>query len=110
MSLFNFGLFAFLNGLVACEPREAALGLLGRFVLSPLINVPVMYFFKMRGELMKIMIMQAALPQAVASFVVFKEFKIRPDIFSTSLILGTVMCLPATCIWFFALDKMVASM
>lgn len=48
VSLFNFGLFAHLNGVVSCEPAEAGLVLLGRFVLSPLMNIPVMYFFGMR--------------------------------------------------------------
>lgn len=93
------GLFANLNGVIACEPTEAALVLLGRFVISPLLNLPVMYLFGMKGELLKIMIIQSTLPQAVSAFVVFKEFKVRPEIFSTSLILGTAMCLPATCIW-----------
>lgn len=109
VSLFNFGLFSYLNGVVSCTPKEAVAVVVGRFLISPAINLPIMYAFGMKGETLKIMVMQAALPQAVSSFVVFKEFKVRPEVFSTSMVLGTAMCLPATCIWFFILDKTVAS-
>lgn len=93
------GLFAYLNGVISCTKKELALALAMRFVVAPLINVPIMYLFKMRGTLMKIMILQSAMPQGTSSFVLFKEARIRPEVFSTSLVVGTALCLPITCIW-----------
>ena len=81
----------------------------GRFVFSPALNLPIMYVFGFRGVDLKILVMQAMLPQGISSFVVFKEFKTRPDVLCTSLVLGTLACLPATCIWYFIMETVVGA-
>ncbi len=109
ISLFNFGLFAAVHGIISCGYKRAAVRdgsayrlrsvlncmrpqgvMLLRCVISPICCLLVMLMFGMRGDVLKIMILQGALPQAVSSFVVFKEFKIQPEVFSTSTTLTTV--------------------
>jgi hypothetical protein len=99
ISLFNFGLFAYTHGIISCGYRRAAEVVFLRSVVSPICCLCVMLMFGLRGEPLKIMTMQGALPQAVSSFVVFKEFKIQPDVFSTSTTVGTALCLPVMIIW-----------
>jgi hypothetical protein len=121
------------HGIVSCGRRRAVEVVALRSVLSPVCCLCVMLIFGLRGEELKIMVMQGALPQAGAAlsqpvlcvsaagslpaisgphamprdaptsnsvlFVVFKEFKIQPDVFSTSTTLGTALCLPVMSIW-----------
>ena len=94
------GLFAFVHGIISCGNRRAAEAVLLRSVVSPVCCLLVALVFGFKGETLKIFIMQGALPQAVSSFVVFKEFKIQPEVFSTSTTVGTALCLPVMCIWY----------
>jgi len=32
-------------------------------------------------------------------------WKIQPEVFSTSMTVGTALCLPITCLWYFLLDN-----
>jgi hypothetical protein len=63
------------HGVVSCGYRRAAEVVALRSVLSPLCCLCTMLAFGLRGEPLRIMVLQGALPQAVSSFVVFKEFK-----------------------------------
>jgi len=105
ISLFNFGLFAFCHGIISCGYQRAAVIVLMRCVVSPLCCLLVMLVFRLKGDVLKIMILQGALPQAVSSFVVFKEFKIQPEVFSTSTTLTTALCLPTMLIWYVMLSS-----
>jgi hypothetical protein len=93
------GLFAYVHGIISCGYRRAAEVVVLRSIVSPVCCLCVMLIFGLRGDALKIMVMQGALPQAVSSFVVFKEFKIQPEVFSTSTTVGTALCLPVMCIW-----------
>ena len=100
ISLFNFGLFAYVHGIVSVPPRRALEVVLYRSVLSPVCCALTMLAFGFTGPSLKIMIMQGALPQAVSSFVIFKEFRIQAETFSTSTNLSTLLCLPTMCVWY----------
>ena len=93
-------MFAYVHGIISCGNRRAAETVLLRSVLSPVCCLLVALMFGFKGEVRKIFIMQGALPQAVSSFVVFKEFKIQPEVFSTSTTVGTALCLPVMCVWY----------
>ena len=99
ISLFDFGLFAYCHGIVSCGRRRAFEAVLLRCVASPLCCLAVMAMFGLRGDTMRVMVLQGALPQAVSSFVVFKEFRMQPEVFATSTTLTTALCLPTMCIW-----------
>ena len=99
VSLFNFGLFAQVNGMMPCGVRKTILIQFVRSVVCPLATLLVLLLFRFRGSELKLLVISAALPQALSSFVVFKEYKIQPEVFSTSMTVGTVLCLPVVCIW-----------
>jgi auxin efflux carrier family protein len=106
ISLFNFGLFTYVNGMLSCGWRKLAQILFLRFVASPLCCLSVLLMFgNFSKDLMKLLVLSAAMPQALSSFVVFKEWKIQPEVFSTSMTVGTALCLPITCLWYFLLDN-----
>ena len=94
------GLFAFVHGIISCGYRRAVETVLLRYVLSPVCCLLVGLMFGFRGDNIKVFTMQGALPQAVSSFVVFKELKIQPEVFSTSTNVGTLLCLPVMCLWY----------
>lgn len=100
-SLFNFGLFTHLNGMMPCGLRKTLVIVIMRSIVCPLATLLVLLLFRVRGEELRLLVMSAALPQALSSFVVFKEFKIQPEVFSTSMTVGTVLCLPVVCIWYY---------
>ncbi len=58
------GMFAYVHGIVSCGARRAVEVVALRSVLSPLCCLCVMLIFGLRGEELKIMVMQGALPQA----------------------------------------------
>ena len=113
-----------MHGIISCGNRRAAKVVLLRSVLSPVCCLLTGLLFRLKGDVLKIFILQGALPQAVSSFVVcacsslvsallacadalscyllptVKEFKIQPEVFSTSTTLTTALCLPVMCIWF----------
>ena len=108
ISLFNFGLFAHVNGMISCGWRKLGEILLLRFVASPFLCLAVLMMFgNFPRDDMRLLVLSAAMPQALSSFVVFKEFKIKPEIFSTSMTMGTALCLPITCIWFFLIEVLI---
>lgn len=89
-----------MHGIISCGNRRAAEAVLLRSVLSPVCCLLTGLLFRLKDDVLKIFTLQGALPQAVSSFVVFKEFKIQPEVFSTSTTVGTALCLPVMCVWF----------
>jgi auxin efflux carrier family len=85
--------------MMPCGLRKTLVIMLMRAVVCPLATLLVLLLFRVRGEELRLLVMSAALPQALSSFVVFKEFKIQPEVFSTSMTVGTVLCLPVVCTW-----------
>ncbi|WVZ92035.1 hypothetical protein U9M48_038132 [Paspalum notatum var. saurae] len=106
MSMFSMGLFmAQQEKVIACGAGLAALGMALRFVAGPLATLVGAAAFGLRGDVLRfaiiqsnnntiIFMMQAALPQSIASFVFAKEYGIHADVLSTAVIFGTLVSLP----------------
>uniref|UniRef100_A0A803M9V9 Auxin efflux carrier component n=2 Tax=Chenopodium quinoa TaxID=63459 RepID=A0A803M9V9_CHEQI len=84
MAMFSLGLF------MASQPRiiaggnaSAALATAMRFLVGPGITVATSYIVGLRGTLLQITIMQAALPQAIVPFIFAREYNVHPGILST---------------------------
>ena len=108
ISLFNFGLFSYVNGMLSCGWRKLAEILLLRFVASPFLCLAVLHMFgTFARDDMRLLVLSAAMPQALSAFVVFKEYKIQPEIFSTSMTMGTALCLPVTCMWYYLVEHLL---
>ncbi|XP_062085194.1 auxin efflux carrier component 2-like [Humulus lupulus] len=85
MSMFSLGLFMALQPkIIACGKSLAALALAVRFLVGPGVMAATSAAIGIRGILLQVAIVQAALPQAIVSFVFAKEYDVHPQILSTS--------------------------
>ncbi|KAL2327355.1 hypothetical protein Fmac_020782 [Flemingia macrophylla] len=101
MAMFSLGLFMALQPkTVAGGKTWAAIALVARFLVGPTVIAVTSFLIGVRGVLFRVAIVQAALPQAIISFVFAKEYNLHADILSTAVILGTVISLPVTIVYF----------
>ncbi|XP_040382855.1 probable auxin efflux carrier component 5c [Oryza brachyantha] len=95
MSMFSMGLFmAQQKRMIACGAGLTALGLALRFVAGPIATLVGAAALGLRGDVLHLAIIQAALPQSIASFVFAKEYGLHADVLSTAVIFGTLISLP----------------
>uniref|UniRef100_A0A0E0AXZ7 Auxin efflux carrier component n=1 Tax=Oryza glumipatula TaxID=40148 RepID=A0A0E0AXZ7_9ORYZ len=79
---------------IACGAGLTALGMALRFVAGPLATLVGAAALGLRGDVLHLAIIQAALPQSIASFVFAKEYGLHADVLSTAVIFGTLISLP----------------
>ncbi|KAF0901090.1 hypothetical protein E2562_037656 [Oryza meyeriana var. granulata] len=95
MSMFSMGLFmAQQERMIACGAGLTALGMALRFVAGPVATLVGAAALGLRGDVLHLAIIQAALPQSIASFVFAKEYGLHADVLSTAVIFGTLISLP----------------
>ncbi|XP_073100744.1 probable auxin efflux carrier component 1c [Elaeis guineensis] len=100
MAMFSLGLFMALQPrIIACGNSVAAFAMAVRFVIGPAVMAAASVFVGLRGVLLHIAIVQAALPQGIVPFVFAKEYNVHPDILSTAVIFGMLIALPITLVY-----------
>ena len=109
LALFNIGLFMFGKPLLTCSWQQAVGGGVLRFVASPALALlaALTVGLPIRGEgttLGKLLILQAALPQAVVSFAIAQEYKTYPGVFSTLINTTTLGSIPVVFFVYFLLE------
>ncbi|PNT72709.1 hypothetical protein BRADI_2g48170v3 [Brachypodium distachyon] len=106
MAMFSLGLFTALQTkIIVCGTKRMLLSLGIRFFLGPALMVISSYAVGMRGILLKVAIVQAALPQGIVPFVFAKEYNLHADILSTAIIVGMMVAVPAALAYYFVLDQ-----
>ncbi|CAM0882403.1 unnamed protein product [Alopecurus aequalis] len=106
MAMFSLGLFTALQTkIIACGIKKMLLSLSIRFFLGPALMVVSSYAVGMRGTLLKVAIVQAALPQGIVPFVFAKEYNVNADILSTAIIVGMMVAVPAALAYYFVMDQ-----
>ncbi|KAJ8648669.1 hypothetical protein MRB53_001692 [Persea americana] len=60
-----------------------------RFLMGPVVMAVASIAIGLRGVLLRIAVVQAALPQGIVPFVFAKEYNVHPDILSTGFELLT---------------------
>uniref|UniRef100_A0ACD5VHB0 Uncharacterized protein n=1 Tax=Avena sativa TaxID=4498 RepID=A0ACD5VHB0_AVESA len=106
MAMFSLGLFTALQTkIIACGTKKMLLSLSMRFFLGPALMVISSYAVGMRGILLKVAIVQAALPQGIVPFVFAKEYNVHADILSTAIIVGMMVAVPAALAYYFVIDQ-----
>ncbi|EHA8586855.1 Auxin efflux carrier component 1a [Cocos nucifera] len=81
---------------------DAGLGM-AMFSLGPAVMAAASIVVGLRGVLLHIAIVQAALPQGIVPFVFAKEYNLHPDILSTAVIFGMLIALPFTLVYYILL-------
>ncbi|KAF8396278.1 hypothetical protein HHK36_017893 [Tetracentron sinense] len=105
MAMFSLGLFMALQPrIVACGNSIAAFSMAVRFFTGPAVMAAASIVVGLRGVLLHIAIVQAALPQGIIPFVFAKEYNVHPDILSTGVIFGMLIALPITLVYYIFLE------
>ncbi|KAK9099815.1 hypothetical protein Scep_023245 [Stephania cephalantha] len=101
MAMFSLGLFMALQPkIIACGKRVALFSMAVRFLTGPAVIAATSIAIGIRGALLHVAIVQAALPQGIVPFVFAKEYNVHPDILSTAVIFGMLVALPITILYY----------
>ncbi|KZV33957.1 auxin efflux carrier component 2 family protein [Dorcoceras hygrometricum] len=85
MAMFSLGLFMALQPkVIACGRSVATFSMAVRFLTGPAVIAATSIVIGLRGVLLHVAIVQAALPQGIVPFVFAKEYNVHPDILSTA--------------------------
>lgn len=104
MAMFSLGLFMALQPkMIACGNSVATFAMAVRFITGPAVMAAASIAVGLRGVLLHIAIVQAALPQGIVPFVFAKEYNVHPDILSTGVIFGMLIALPITLVYYILL-------
>ncbi|XP_059311707.1 auxin efflux carrier component 5-like isoform X2 [Lycium ferocissimum] len=107
VAMFSMGLFMALQGkIIACGAALTIYAMVLRFVVGPAITALGCVVLGLHGTVLRIAILQAALPQAVTSFVYAQEYGLHADVLSTAVIAGTIISLPLLIAYYAVLDTM----
>lgn len=101
MAMFSLGLFMALQPrIIACGNSVAAFAMAVRFLTGPAVMAAASIVVGLKGVLLHVAIVQAALPQGIVPFVFAKEYNVHPDILSTAVIFGMLIALPITLVYY----------
>ncbi|KAH0906656.1 hypothetical protein HID58_038483 [Brassica napus] len=101
MAMFSLGLFMALQPkIISCGKSVAVFAMAVRFLSGPAVIAATSTAIGLRGNLLHIAIVQAALPQGIVPFVFAKEYNVHPDILSTAVIFGMLVALPVTVLYY----------
>ncbi|CAN4080662.1 unnamed protein product [Withania somnifera] len=107
VAMFSMGLFMALQGkIIACGAAFTIYGMILRFIVGPATMALGCVVLGLRGNVLRIAIVQSALPQAVTSFVYAQEYGLHSDVLSTAVIVGTIISLPLLIAYYAVLDIM----
>ncbi|KAJ0679960.1 putative membrane transport protein [Helianthus annuus] len=105
VAMFCIGLFMALQPkIIDCGWTLTAFSMLMRFVVAPATLAVGSLILGLRGDILSIAIIQAALPQAITSFIFAKEYELHTNVLSTAVIFGTIVSIPVLIAYFVVLD------
>ncbi|PKA60945.1 Putative auxin efflux carrier component 8 [Apostasia shenzhenica] len=107
MAMFSMGLFmAQQEKFVACGPGLTVFGLVLRFIAGPASMAISSMIMGLQGDILKVAITQAALPQSITSFIFAREYGLHADVLSTAVIFGMLISLPVLVVYYIILGFM----
>ncbi|XP_019152658.1 PREDICTED: auxin efflux carrier component 5-like [Ipomoea nil] len=94
-AMFSMGLFmALQEKVVACGAGVTAIGMALKFIAGPAAMAVASIAVGLRGDILRVAIIQAALPQSITSFIFAVEYGLHANVLSTAVILGMIVSLP----------------
>ncbi|KAJ1290300.1 hypothetical protein BS78_02G232900 [Paspalum vaginatum] len=104
LAMFSMGLFmALQEKIIVCGAGPTLLGMALRFVAGPAATAAGAVVLGLRGDVLRLAIIQAALPQSITTFVFAKEYGLHADVLSTAVIFGTLVSLPVLIAYYIVL-------
>ncbi|WCJ26771.1 Auxin efflux carrier family protein [Euphorbia peplus] len=104
-AMFSMGIFmALQEKVIACGTGLTVIGMVLRFIAGPAAMAIGSIAIGLRGDVLRIAIIQAALPQSITSFIYAKEYGLHAQVLSTAVIFGMMASLPVLIAYYAALE------
>ncbi|RWR87085.1 PIN-like protein [Cinnamomum micranthum f. kanehirae] len=104
MAMFSMGLFmAMQEKLIACGISLTVFGMVLRFIAGPAAMAIGSIAMGLHGDVLRIAIIQAALPQSITSFIYAREYGLHAEVLSTAVIFGMLVSLPVLIAYYLVL-------
>ncbi|KAG8057309.1 hypothetical protein GUJ93_ZPchr0002g22988 [Zizania palustris] len=104
LAMFSMGLFmALQEKIIVCGAGPTVLGMALRFVAGPAATAVAAIALGLRGDVLRLAIIQAALPQSITTFVFAREYGLHAEVLSTAVIFGTLASLPVLIVYYIIL-------
>ncbi|KNA25222.1 hypothetical protein SOVF_008430 [Spinacia oleracea] len=106
-AMFSMGMFmALQEKLIACGPKLAIFGMVLKFIAGPAAVAIASLAVGLHGDVLRVAIIQAALPQSITSFIYAKEYGLHADVLSTAVIFGMMASLPILIAYYATLQSL----
>ncbi|KAH1044718.1 hypothetical protein GLYMA_09G251600v4 [Glycine max] len=104
-AMFSMGTFmALQEKVIACGPSMTIIGLVLKFIAGPAATAIGAIVVGLRGDVLRVVIIQAAVPQSITSFIFAKEYGLHPEVLSTAVIFGMIVSLPVLVAYYAILE------
>ncbi|KAF9670418.1 hypothetical protein SADUNF_Sadunf13G0066200 [Salix dunnii] len=104
-AMFSMGIFmALQEKVIACGTSLAVIGMILRFIAGPAAMAIGSIAVGLRGDVLRVAIIQAALPQSITSFIFAKEYGLHAEVISTAVIFGMLASLPVLIAYYAILE------
>ncbi|XP_077227326.1 auxin efflux carrier component 5-like [Tasmannia lanceolata] len=95
LAMFSMGLFmALQEKLIVCGASLTVFSMVLRFIAGPATMAIGAVAVGLHGTILRVAIIQAALPQSITSFIYAREYGLHADVLSTAVAFGTLVSLP----------------
>ncbi|OAY43869.1 auxin efflux carrier component 5 [Manihot esculenta] len=104
-AMFSMGIFmALQEKLIACGTGLTVVGMVLRFIAGPAAMAIGSIAVGLHGDVLRVAIIQAALPQSITSFIFAKEYGLHAEVLSTAVIFGMIVSLPVLIAYYAVLE------
>ncbi|KAJ6379623.1 hypothetical protein OIU76_016297 [Salix suchowensis] len=104
-AMFSMGIFmALQEKVIACGASLTFIGMILRFIAGPAAMAIGSIAVGLRGDVLRVAIIQAALPQSITSFIFAKEYGLHAEVLSTAVIFGMLVSLPVLIAYYAILE------
>ncbi|KAL7613692.1 auxin efflux carrier component 5 [Lactuca sativa] len=104
-AMFSMGLFmAQQEKLVACGTTMTVIAIVLKFFAGPAAMAICCIAVGLHGDVLRVAIIQAALPQSITSFIYAKEYGLHAEVLSTAVVFGMIVTLPILVGFYAALE------
>ncbi|GLT36439.1 hypothetical protein SLA2020_108140 [Shorea laevis] len=105
-AMFNMGIFmALQEKLIACGTSLTIFGMVLRFIAGPASTAIGAVAVGLHRDVFHVAIIQAALPQSIATFIFAKEYGLHADVLSSAVIFGTIVSLPVMIAYYAVMES-----
>ncbi|GAB2287158.1 Auxin efflux carrier component 5 [Dionaea muscipula] len=104
-AMFSMGMFmAMQEKIITCGPSLTIFAMVLKFIAGPAAMAIGAIAMGLHGDVLRVAIIQAALPQSITSFIYAKEYGMHAEVLSTAVIFGMMVSLPVVIAYYAVLE------